>query len=114
MSEVESPAVPRTQTLTLRSASPADGVTIRNDTPYDALILLNNGFWGQVSAGYARAGNSVTLPSIVNVDAYALLMNGSGIWITWPGPTIYYNKYKINLTPGQSYSLSDFDNALPS
>lgn len=97
------------QTETMQQTLSADsGVTIKNDIRPDALIFLNNAFWGPVSVGYVRAGHSVTLPTIVNVDAYALFEGDAGTLMQWPGPKVHYNVKKINLTPGQTYSLSNF------
>jgi hypothetical protein len=91
------------QTLSVDS-----GVTIRNDLGSDALIFLTNAWWGSVSTGYVRAGRSVTLPTVVNVDAFAQFQGDAGTFAQWPGPTITFDKKKINLTPGQTYSLSNF------
>lgn len=68
--ESDRPLEPRVETIHPKGSS--DGVTIRNDSQYDALLYLNNSFWGDVSVGYARSGESITLPTIVNVDAHAL------------------------------------------
>ena len=63
----------RTETIHPQPELLSDGaVTLKNDLDHDALIFLSNGGWGAVSVGYARHGNSVDLPSLVNVDAYAL------------------------------------------
>lgn len=91
------------QTLSLDS-----GVTIRNDLRSDALIYLSNAVWGSVSIGYVRAGHSVTLPTSVNVDGHALFQHDAGTFVQWPGPIIAPGPRKINLTPGQTYSLSNF------
>jgi hypothetical protein len=99
----------RTETIGLQTLSAAEGVTIKNDTRSDALVYMNNVVWRSVSLGYIRAGKSGTLPTIVNVDAYALFVSAdAAVFIDWPGPKIHYNKKKVNLTPGQTYSLSNF------
>ncbi|MGA3129636.1 MAG: hypothetical protein ABSD59_02475 [Terracidiphilus sp.] len=88
-------------------------VTIKNNTERDALLIVSNAFWGPVSLGYARAGKSVALPTIVNVDAFAKFQDGSGVFVQWDSVAkwrVFCEKKKINLTPGQTYSLSDFDN----
>lgn len=99
----------RTETMQRQGVPQGDGVTIKNDTQHNALLYLKNTFWGDVSMGYVRSGNSVTLPSVVNVDAYALFESVSQVFLKWPGPEVFFNKKKINLTPGQTYSLSSFD-----
>lgn len=83
------------------------GVTIRNDVDHDVMLCLKNAAWGMISVGYARAGESVTLPSIVNVDAFALYQGAFGVFIQ--GLRVWATRYKINLTPNQTYSVSDFD-----
>ncbi|HEV7767844.1 MAG TPA: hypothetical protein VGQ76_22770 [Thermoanaerobaculia bacterium] len=99
---------PQTETIQQQTLSLDSGVTIRNDLRSDALIFLTNAVWGAVSLGYARAGHSVTLPTSVNVDAHALLQHDAGTFVQWPGPIIAPGPRKINLTPGQTYSLSNF------
>lgn len=97
------------RTETVRPEGPQDGVTIKNDTRTDALLYFANSAWGSVSLGYVRSGKSVNLPTSVNVDAWAHFEGDSGVFLRWPGPHVTYSRKKTNLTPGQSYSLSDFD-----
>jgi hypothetical protein len=102
----------RTETIHPQRELLAEGaVTIKNDLDRDALIFLSNLAYGAVSVGYARHGKSVDLPSLVNVDAYALFEDGSGVFVKFKGfaTEVTYSKKKVNLTPGQTYSFSDFD-----
>lgn len=95
---------------TLLPQGSSDGVTINNNIGRDAVIFFSNLAWGPVSLGYVRAGNSITLPTAVNIDAYARFDEGVFVrWETFARYKIQCNKKKINLTPGQTYSLRDFD-----
>lgn len=99
---------PQTETLQQPQGG-ANSVKIKNNIQNDVMIYLHNDFWGAASLGYVRAGQDIDMPASVNVDAYAMFMNGQGIFMRWPGPVITCTRKKINLTPGQTYSLSDFD-----
>lgn len=106
------PLKPRTET-THTGVRPGEDQTIKiiNDIQKDALIFFHNGAWGPISVGYVRVGKSVDLTTNVNVDAFALFEADEGVFLYWPNfwtVNKTYNTSKGNLTPGQSYHLSDF------
>ena len=106
------PLKPRTETI-YAGVPPGDvqKIHIINDTQYDALIYFNNGAFGSISVGYVQVGKTVDMPTNVNVDAYALFEGDEGVFLYWPNPwsvQITRSRWKQNLTPGQTYHLSDF------
>jgi hypothetical protein len=109
MAVTESPPRARPEAIVQTEASLSTGVTIKNDTPWNIIITLMNGFWGEVSQAWIPAGDSLLMAAVVNVDAYAYFPPNGPLPIqTWPGPTLWYSSYQINLTPGQTYDVSTF------
>jgi hypothetical protein len=87
-------------------------LTVINDSPYDANVLVLNGTLGPYACGYIKKGNQLALPTGIAtaVDVFVLFEFDSHIfieWIDWTRMKIYYHKLKNWVEPGTKLKISE-------
>ncbi len=95
-----------------QAAAKDGGLTIINDTPYDANVFDINGTLGAYACGYIKRGNQLTLPTGIAtaLDVFVLFETDAHLFIEWIGWTqlkVSYHKVKSWVAPGSTLKISE-------